>query len=563
MKNLLLYFNTIKITTNQLVLVSCAYITLILNLPFLIKTTKVITHQADYNVLFLLSLPVFLLTLSITLQGLLAFRWIAKPVLISTVLCSALIFYATISYGIVFDFGMVQNTVETDSAEAFSYVNIYAVAFITLFGVLPAWMIYAVKLSYKPFLNELLSRFKLVTLSLLITVFIGTIFYSNFAAVGRNNREIVSYITPYKMFDATYKFIRNNYFYTPLKFKVLDTHPTIIKASANKHVTVLVLGETARSQSFSLNGYDKPTNQYTEQLGVVSFSNFSSCGTATAVSVPCMFSRLNKDNYNKRIATAQQNVIDIVHLAGADVLWVSNNNGSCKGVCTRVKTEKIPTDKSDPLCDGEYCFDEALLKPLKNKLANLTHENTLIVLHMIGSHGPTYYKRYPKSKRPFMPDCQRSDIQNCSQVQLMNSYDNTIAYTDYVLANIITAIDTLAKKEDVNTSMLYISDHGESLGEKGVYLHGLPYAFAPQEQTHVPMIYWTDNQQTDFNITCLDEMSKTAMTHDNIFDLVLSVMSVSTSAYQSDNDPFITCKSQSAIARTMTTNDNLINVEMN
>jgi lipid A ethanolaminephosphotransferase len=445
---------------------------------------------------------------------------------------------------------MIQNTIETDAAEAFSYINVYSIAFIIVFGVLPSYAIYSVKLRYKPFLYELLSRLKIVGLSVVVILIVASLFYSNYAAVGRNNKDLVNYITPYKMVDASYKFIRNNYFYPPIKFKVLDVNPSVIKSNHKKHVTVMVLGETARSQSFSLNGYEKATNQYTEKQHVVSFANMSSCGTATAVSVPCMFSRLNKENYNKRIATSQQNVIDIIRLAGTDVLWVSNNNGSCKGVCARVETVKIATDKANPLCDGEYCYDEVLLKPLKNKLENLAHENTLIVLHMIGSHGPTYFKRYPKDKRPFMPDCQRSDIQNCTQEQLMNSYDNTIAYTDYVLSKIIAELDVIASQDDVETSMLYVSDHGESVGEKGVYLHGLPYAFAPEEQTHIPMIYWADSQQTDFNLSCLNSVSKTAVTHDNIFDILLSIMSVRSKMYNVENDPFVGCKSQSAIART-------------
>ena len=463
-------------------------------------------------------------------------------------------FYATINYGVVFDYGMVQNTIETDTAEALSYVNFSAISFFVVFAVFPSWIIYSVRIVYKPFLFELRTRLKLVSLSALVVFLIAGVFNANYAAVGRNNKHLVNYITPYKMFDATYKYVRNNYFYPPLKFEILDVNPSIVRQDSTKNVTVLVLGETARSKSFSLNGYDKPTNQYTEKQQVVSFSNMISCGTATAVSVPCMFSRLSKENYNKRSAIAQQNVIDIVHLAGADVLWVSNNNGSCKGVCTRVKTEKIETDKSDPLCDGEYCYDESLLKSLRNKLKNITHDNTLIVLHMIGSHGPTYFKRYPEDKRLFSPDCQRSDIQNCTHEELINTYDNTIAYTDYVLSNIIEELDAFSSQDGIEASMLYISDHGESLGEKGVYLHGLPYAFAPDEQTHIPMIYWAGSQQTDFSLSCLAGISGSPVTHDNIFDIVLSVMSVRTKMYNVDNDPFIRCKSRSAIARMSMTN---------
>jgi len=551
MNKIIAYFKNLTLTTNQLLFFTCCYIALILNLPFLVKTAGVITALDNYNLLFLMSLPIFLLSLSIIIQGIFSFRWLTKPLLITTVMISSLIFYGTITYGIVFDYGMVQNTVETDSAEALSYVNLYAILFFLIFGVIPSLIIYTIKLTYKPFFTELLSRVKMITLSFGAAFLIASVFYSNYASVGRNNKELLGYVTPYKLLDASYKFVRNQYFYPPLQFKVLDTAPRIVRDNNRRHVTVMVLGETARAQSFSLNGYVKPTNQYTEKQGVISFSQMSSCGTATAVSVPCMFSRLNKNNYDKRIATAQQNAIDLIHLAGADVLWISNNNGSCKGVCTRVKTEQIEPDKSNPLCDGEYCYDEALLAPLKNKLKTLSHDNTLIVLHMIGSHGPTYFKRYPKEKSVFTPDCQRSDIQNCSHEQLINTYDNTIAYTDLVLSKIINELSGLDKKDDIETSLLYISDHGESLGENGVYLHGLPYAFAPEEQTHVPMIYWSDKIQADFNSQCLNALAKSPISHDNVFDTLLSIMSVKTSAYRIESDPLIDCKSQQAIARTI------------
>jgi len=544
------YLKNITLTINQLLFITCCYIALILNLPFLIKTSEAITSTHDYSVLFLITLPFFLLSITIVIQGFFSFRWIIKPILILTVTSSALIFYASLTYGIVFDYGMVQNTVETDSAEALSYLNFHSILFFILFGLVPSLLIYFVKLSYTLFYKEFFSRIKLIGVNFGVAFLIGAIFYPNYASVGRNNKDLIGYITPYKMVDSSIKFITTHYFYPPLEFKVLDTSPVIVRSNDRKHVTVMVLGETARAQNFSLNGYSKPTNQFTEDLGVVSFSNMSSCGTATAVSVPCMFSRLNKNDYDKRIAIAQQNALDVIHLAGADVLWISNNNGSCKGVCTRVKSIKIPTNKSDPLCDGEYCYDEVLLRPLRKKLSNLSYDNTLIVLHMIGSHGPTYFKRYSKENSRFTPDCRRSDIQNCTKEQLINTYDNTIAYTDLVLSQIIKALDRLSNEKNIETSLLYISDHGESLGESGVYLHGLPYAFAPKEQTHVPMIFWSNKLQTDFNLSCLNNLTKSKVSHDSVFDILLSIMSVKTTTYNVKNDPFVSCKSQDAIPRT-------------
>ena len=542
-------FNNFKLTTNQLVIYTCVYFTLILNLPFLSKTTAVVTTLESYNFFFLLSVPIFLLALSIFIQSFLSFRWITKPLLILMVLLSSVIFYSTVTYGIVFDYGMIQNTVETDTAEAFSYLNLSAIFSFLFFGVMPSILIAKVELTYSSFFGELFARLKLISGSVGVLLLIAVVFYSSYASVGRNNRDLIGYLTPNALIDSTAKYIRKNYLYPPLKFSVLDTKPEIVKPEQNKHVTVMVLGETARAQNFSLNGYEKPTNQYTEKLNVISFANVSSCGTATAVSVPCMFSRLNKADYDKRIAIAQQNAIDIIHLAGADVLWVSNNNGSCKGVCNRVKTVKISPKKSNPMCDGEYCFDEVLLSPLKQKLASLTHENTLIVLHMIGSHGPTYYRRYPEKKRIFTPDCQGSDIQNCTQDELVNTYDNTIAYTDFVLSRVIDELSSLAEFNDVETSMLYISDHGESLGESGVFLHGLPYAFAPKEQTHVPLLYWTDALHQKSKADCVKEVSNFNISHDNIFDILLSEMSVKSNAYAEKNNPLNRCTLTSTLAK--------------
>ena len=549
MNKALVFLKNITLTTNQLVMFTCAYVTLVLNSPFILKTSSAIVALSEYNIFFLLSVPIFLLSLSIIIQCFFAFRWITKPILILLVLTSSLVFYSTVTYGIVFDYGMIQNTFETDRAEALSYVNFSACVFFVVLGILPSILIAKVKLTYSSFMGELLSRAKLIIGSFATIFLITIVFYSSYASIGRNNRDLIGYLTPYALIDSTVKYANKNYLYPPLKFTLLDTSPTISSPKNTKSITVLVLGETARAQNFSLNGYDKPTNSQTKDLGVVSFKDVTSCGTATAVSVPCMFSRLNKENYEKRAATAQQNAIDLIHLAGAEVFWISNNNGSCKGVCARVKTEQISTNRNKPLCDGEYCFDEVLVEALRNKLHSLKSDNTLIVLHMIGSHGPTYYRRYPKNKRVFSPDCQRSDIQNCNQEELVNTYNNTIAYTDLVLSEIITELAALSNENNFKTSMIYVSDHGESLGESGVYLHGLPYAFAPEEQTKVPLIYWGDKWHHQAKLDCLMDISEQPISHDNVFDILLAEMQVNSKVYQPENNPFNQCTNDISVAK--------------
>ena len=530
-------------------MLTCAYITLILNFPFLQKATQAIVGLAQYNLYFLLSLPLFLFMVIVIMHSLFAWKGLTKPILIATVIVSAALFYATLSYGIVFDYGMVQNAFESDTAEALSYVNGHAAVFVLVFGVLPAVVIGLVRIDYKPALSELASRCKLVLSSVVVIGLIASIFYSDYAAVGRNNKPLIGYITPYKMIDGAVKYVKNTFLYPALPFTQLDPAPIITRFNPKKHVTVMVLGETARAQNFSYNGYGQNTNQFTANENMISFSDMHSCGTATAVSVPCMFSRLNHADFDHRQANAQQNVIDVIAAAGADVLWISNNNGSCKGVCARVPSLQITPDSSNPLCDGEFCFDEVLLAPLNDKLSNLTHDNTFIVLHMIGSHGPTYFKRYPQDKRTFTPDCPRSDIQNCTDEALINTYDNTIAYTDYVLNEVIALLKQSAVAAELNTSLLYISDHGESLGENGIYLHGLPYSFAPDSQTHVPMLVWADNETTDLDLGCIAQAKRTRMSHDNVFDMLLGMMSVTSVSYDQNNDPFASCHLSAIVAQ--------------
>jgi lipid A ethanolaminephosphotransferase len=540
----------ITLTGNQLIVICCIYFSVVLNYPFLQRALNAAVSGSEYSLMFVVSIPVFLTSLFVLINSVLGLGRALKPVLILTLLVSSFIFYATNTYGTVFDYGMIQNTFETDSAEAFAYLNLSSFVSIFIFGVMPSLLVFFVNIKKQTMGQALWARTRLFATSSVIIAIIAAFFYANYAAVGRNNSGLLSYITPYKMIDSSVKYINRNYYSTPPEFQVLDQSPSLETDNNLPTVTVLVIGETARAHNFSLNGYAKPTNLYTEKLDVLSFKKMASCGTATAVSLPCMFSRLNRDNFEKRDASYQQNLIDIISLAGADVLWIDNNNGGCKGVCSRVNTVTIDVKADDPLCDGEYCLDEALLPPLNEKLNTLTHPNTLIVLHMMGSHGPTYFKRYPQDKRVFEDDCQRSDIQNCSEAQLVNTYDNTIAYTDYVLSKVIESLQSLEATETARTAMLYVSDHGESLGEKGMYLHGLPYAFAPSEQTHIPMIYWQAQNNTTEDMACLDKLSSDAVSHDNLFDIVIGITGVESKAYQRHSDVFANCRSTHGLAAT-------------
>ncbi|WP_273048177.1 phosphoethanolamine--lipid A transferase [Pseudoalteromonas sp.] len=528
----------IHCSANAFVVMIACYYCLVINIPFIQGSFSAITSLASFSWLFLLSVPLLLLCLLIIFFSIVSVRWLLKPINYFLLIISSAVLYGSLNYGVVFDYSMIQNTFETDSSEALSYLNPQLIGFLLLFCALPVFILSKVKIHFTRPHQEAISRIKLIVACCSLIALVVVNFYADYAATGRNNRILKKEIIPFQYLSSSYKYMRDQLLYTNMEFKNIDATPTLIAPNTTS-VTVMVVGETARAKNFAYQGYKRNTNPYTQKYNVTYFKNVASCGTATAVSVPCMFSLQTQNNFDRLAADNQQNLIDLAQQAGSGVLWVDNNSG-CKNVCTRVVNIDIPTTPS-ALCDGKYCFDEALLAPLKRKLANLSQANTVIVLHMMGSHGPTYFKRYPDKFKQFTPTCDRSDIQNCSLDELVNTYDNTIAYSDFVNALVIEQLEALPN--NIDKQFLYVSDHGESLGEAGAYLHGFPYSFAPSTQTHVPLYMWADEHNQRITNTCLANLDTTAArSHNNIFHTLLNLIGIKSKTYQASLDLLASCQ---------------------
>ena len=528
----------IHCSANAFVVMIACYYCLVINIPFIQGSFSAITSLASFSWLFLLSVPLLLLCLLIIFFSIVSVRWLLKPINYLLLIISSAVLYGSLNYGVVFDYSMIQNTFETDSSEALSYLNPQLIGFLLLFCALPVFVLSKVKIHFTRPHQEAISRIKLIVACCSLIALVVVNFYADYAATGRNNRILKKEIIPFQYLSSSYKYMRDQLLYTNMEFKNIDATPTLIAPNTTS-VTVMVVGETARAKNFAYQGYKRNTNPYTQKYNVTYFKNVASCGTATAVSVPCMFSLQTQNNFDRLAADNQQNLIDLAQQAGSGVLWVDNNSG-CKNVCTRVVNIDIPTTPS-ALCDGKYCFDEALLAPLKRKLANLSQANTVIVLHMMGSHGPTYFKRYPDKFKQFTPTCDRSDIQNCSLDELVNTYDNTIAYSDFVNALVIEQLEALPN--NIDKQFLYVSDHGESLGEAGAYLHGFPYSFAPSTQTHVPLYMWADEHNQRITNTCLANLDTTAArSHNNIFHTLLNLIGIKSKTYQASLDLLASCQ---------------------
>ena len=533
-----------RIKLIPLVLLLAVVFAFLLNWAVLLHFYDILTHLEHVKMGFVISIP-FVLVAALNFVFMpFSIRYLLKPFFALLLVTGSMVSYATLKYKVMFDQSMIQNIVETNPQESHSYLNGSDILWMLLMGVLPAILLFLIKIEYPAkWYKGIAYRLLSMTASLLLIAGIAVLYYQDYASVGRNNPTLNKEIIPANYVYSSVRYLQETYFTTKEPFQTLGDDAKRVASKQKPTLMFLVIGETARSQNFAMNGYSRDTNAFTSQTGeVISFKNVHSCGTATAVSVPCMFSNMNRTEYKASKASNSENLLDVVHKTGVSLLW-KDNDGGCKGVCKRIPTIEIkPTDNAK-LCDGETCYDEVMLEHLDEEVAKMAGDK-LIAFHMIGSHGPTYYQRYPAEHRHFMPECARSDIENCTQEQLVNSYDNTVRYTDHVLAQMI---EKLKKYSDqYNTVLLYVSDHGESLGESGLYLHGTPYKLAPDQQTHIPMQVWMSPgfiADKQMNMACLKNNAvKNDYSHDNVFSSVLGLWDISTRVYNPDLDLFRGCR---------------------
>jgi len=361
----------------------------------------------------------------------------------------------------------------------------------------------------------------------------------------RNNKEIRYLITPANYLYSLARVLSADAS-TAARPRVqigLDAVKTVSWQQHKKPALfVIVVGETARAANWGLSGYARQTTPELAQMSdVINFSQVSSCGTNTEVSVPCLFSMYGRRNYDENKIRTSESLLNVLERAGLKVIWRDNQSG-CKGVCDGVEEQKLANSKVPEWCDGERCLDEILLHGLDKVLSD-NQGNLVLVMHQLGNHGPAYYKRYPPAFRKFEPVCETADLAKCSREAVVNAYDNALLYTDHMLAQTIAFLKKQETKYD--SAMIYFSDHGESLGENGLYLHGVPYSIAPKEQTHVPMLMWFSPGYANsfaLDVDCLRRRAVQPAAHDNLFHSVLGLLDVKTDIYESSMDLAVGCR---------------------
>jgi lipid A ethanolaminephosphotransferase len=537
----------IEASVEQLLLVASVFFALAANQPFLATALHGRDGSDPAIWGFALALVVWLAALHFVPMALVANRWTVKPLLALLIVISALAHHYTARYGIHLDAAMVRSVLHTDWAEARELLAWSLLPHLLLYALLPLWLLSRVHIVRRPWLRATLQR--AIALAIAVCVFVGALLlaFQPLASLLRNQRETRHLITPFNVVWSLGAVLAREWrgAAQPRQPIGLDAQPGPGWAARTRPmVVVLVVGETARAANWGLNGYARQTTPELARLPVLNFSRVSSCGTATEVSLPCLFAPIGRRAYDEARIRGSESLLHVLARAGVAVHWRDNQSG-CKGVCDGLPHETVPALTAPGLCNDDHCFDEVLLQGVDRRLAQ-ADGTQLLVLHMIGSHGPSYFRRYPSAFARFTPACDHDDLQRCTREQIVNAYDNTLLYTDHVLAQLI---GQLRAHRAIDTALLYVSDHGESLGENGLFLHGMPYAIAPDVQTRVPMLmWWSDGfaRSTRLDGACLRRRADEPMAHDHVFHTLLGLLDVSTALYDARWDVSAPCRSAAA-----------------
>lgn len=517
-----------SLSSNTLILLVTGFLLASGNATFIANVLKIYPPQGS-NILFLLSLIIVFGGVTTLLLALLCFRRSTKPVLMTVLLLSSMAAYFMDSYGVIISDDMMRNAAHTNTAETLELLNFKLLAYLAVLGIMPALAVAFVPLRQQRFSDELIARLKLSGIAIAFTIGTALAFGSFYASFLREHKELRQHANPvYYLYSAVKYAGQSLKTSTNAPIITVGADAAIPPSDVDRELTIMVVGETARADRFSLNGYQRDTNPQLSKLNVVNFTNFRACGTSTAVSVPCMFLLDGQAGAASSQIKTDENLLDVLKRSGVAVLWRDNNSDS-KGVAERVTFQDYKSPKTNTVCDIE-CRDEGMLVGLQEFIDSHPTGDVFIVLHQMGNHGPAYFRRYPPEFEKFKPACKDSDLSRCSREEIGNAYDNAILYTDHFLAKIIG----LLRKNDnkFETALFYVSDHGESLGENGLYLHGLPKAIAPDTQLHIPALMWFGANFRDANIPALRAKTGERFTHSNVFHTLLGIFEVETSVYR-------------------------------
>lgn len=478
--------------------------------PFFRLVTKNI--EGDFNgVIILCSLLVLMLALNYFFYYLVLYlgRIVGKCILALLFIGNAICLYFINSYQVLITDKMMGNVFNTQYSEASGFFSWDAILYILFLGILPCIYIFIRHIDYgKPkrfFANTGIS------LGLALLIALGNI--QNWPWIDRHATQLGSLLMPWSYTINSIRFYnaekKRNRKAIPL--------PDAKIATESKDVCVLIIGESARRQNFSLYGYNRHTNPLLEKDSVTALIA-DAAATYTTAGVKAILD-------HKPTSKLYEILPNYLFRTGVDVVWRTSNWGEPPVHIDKYYKVK-DLKKMDPKADSRY--DSILLVGLKDEILSCKKNKMLVILHTSTSHGPTYNKKYPAEFEVFSPVCKTVEMSKANPQELMNAYDNTIVYTDYLVHSVIEMLRGIPQRR---SCVMFVSDHGESLGEGNLYMHGLPLKVAPKEQFEIPFIVWTSDKTMKIN-------NKEKVGQYHVFHSVLSFLGIQSPVYDKKMDIF-------------------------
>lgn len=497
-----MFKNDIKLT--HFVLLISLLNFLFFHYPFFTFVFNNVDYNSFSSIIMILSLVILMLVANAFVFYLFCFlsHIFGKFLLVLTFLINAVAVYFINTYSVIIDESMVGNILNTNYSESSSFFSFKLVLYILLLGVLPGVYIIKAKI-----VKETLKRFSITVLAtlsfILVVIFLNA---SNWLWIDKNSKTLGGLAMPWSYSVNISLF----YIHKSQKNKKEIRLPDATITDTAKSVVVLVIGESARSANFSLYGYKKDTNPLLSKIPDVMHFNANSSATYTTAGVKSILEY-------KDVGDLYEILPNYLDRNNVEVIWRTTNWGEPPVHIKNYQDGAFLASK----CKGEGCnYDEILITDLKEQILASKKNKILIILHTSTSHGPLYSKKYPVQFEIFKPVCNSVELGKCSQTELINAYDNTIVYTDYILSEII---EDLKQLKEYKSAMIFVSDHGESLGEKNLYMHGVPMSMAPKEQYEIPFIVWTDGSR--------QLKPNNMLTQHHVFHSVLSFLNIQSPVY--------------------------------
>ena len=534
-------YNSKTISSTSLNVLVAALLTALYNDSLWLNLIGIVGVKSASSVYFYLTFYILASTICFSFLNVAALFPGHKYSLILIVIAAATGSYFIDHYGVYIDADMIVNVLQTNSHETLELFNIGFLLHLLIYAAVPSFLIVKLKIIQDHGFKGLIKTICVPAISLIAALALCLPSYQTVASVTRTHKEIRYLVTPSNIIYGAAKALTDSEGIRPTIARLDETAnlgDTWQIKPEKPLLFVLIIGETARAANFSLDGYGRNTNPNLAAKDIIYYSDVTACGTSTAISLPCMFSDDDRVHFSRKAAAKKENLLDLIAQVGLDVSWLDNNSG-CKGVCAR--TPQVSVEYDPETCSNQRCFDLAMLPVLDTPV----NTDRVIVMHQQGSHGPSYYKQIPEDMAFFSPSCETSQLQDCSREQIINAYDNTILYTDLFISQAIERLEQLSDR--YTTAVIYISDHGESLGEKGIYLHAAPYFIAPTEQIQIPMLAWLSNSFSErfaIDRRCLKQTAAMPISHDNLFSSVLGLLDINSTLYNPVLDIFRGCTSR-------------------